>query len=234
MRFTKEDNLISRRLAKEAISIDPEYGMAYFLLAATHMVDVWLQATKSPRRSMGKAIELARKAVTLDGAASHGLLGWLYAMAKQHDKAIAECQQAVDLDPNSAGAHTWYGMVLNSTGRFEEAAHELEQAMRLDPFSPGWRLRSLGGAYSATGRHEEAIATCKKAVQKAPNDLLSHLFLAKAYSVAGRMEEAQTEAAEILRINPKFSLEYFAKQLTLKNQADRDRLINALRKAGPK
>jgi adenylate cyclase len=232
MRFTKEDILISRRLTEEAISIDPEYGQAYSLLATTHMVDVWLRTTKSPKQSLGKAIELARKAITLGAAGSHGLLGWLYAMTRQHDKAIAECQQAVDLDPNSAVAHAWYGMVLNSTGRFEEAIHEFEQAVRLDPFSPSWVLRSLGGAYSRAGRHEEAIATCKKAVQKAPNDLLSRLFLIRVYSGAGRMEEAQTESTEVLRINPKFSLEYFAKQMTVKNQDQRDRFIEALRKAG--
>ncbi len=233
-RFTKEDILISRRLTEEAISIDPEYGQAYSLLATTHMVDVWLRTTKSPKQSLGKAIELARKAIALGAAGSHGLLGWLYAMARQHDKAIAECQQAVDLDPNSASAHAWYGMVLNSTGRFEEAVHEFEQAVRLDPFSPSWVLRSFGSAYSNTGRYEEAIATFKKAVQKAPNDLLSHLFLASAYCQAGRMEEAQTEAAEVLRIDPKFSLEYFAKQLTFKDQDRRDRFKEALRKAGLK
>jgi hypothetical protein len=46
------------------------------------------------------------------------------------------------------------------------------------------------------------------------------------------MEEAQTEAAEVLRIDPKFSLKYFAKQMTVKNQGQRDRFIEALRKAG--
>jgi adenylate cyclase len=234
MRFTKEDNLISRRLAEEAISIDSEYGGAYNLLAATHMLDVWLRATKSPKQSLGKAIELARKAVILDGASAHGMLGWLYNMTKQHDKAIAECQRAVDLDPNSAVARAWYGHVLRSVGRCEDSVHELEHAVRQNPFTDAWILRSLGGAYACTGRSEEAILTFKKALQKAPNDLLSHLLLAATYSRAGRMEEAQTEAAEVLRINPKFSLEYFAKRMTLKNQDDKDRVIDTLRKAGLK
>ena len=234
MRFTKEDNLISRRLAEEAISIDPEYGRVYTLLAATHMLDVWLKATKSPKQSLGKAIELARKAVTFDGASAHGMLGWLYNMTKQHEKAIDECQKAVDLDPNSAGARAYYGHVLRSVGRCEESIHELEQAVRLNPFPATWILRSLGGAYSSTERYEEAILTFKKALQKAPNDQLSHLLLAAAYSFAGRLEEAQSEAAEVLRINPKFSLEYFAKTMTLKNKADRERVIDALRKAGLK
>jgi hypothetical protein len=49
-----------------------------------------------------------------------------------------------------------------------------------------------------------------------------------------RNEEARIEAAEVLRINPKFSLEGFAKSVTYKNQEDVERTISALRKAGLK
>ncbi|MFO7737009.1 MAG: tetratricopeptide repeat protein [Desulfatiglandaceae bacterium] len=231
MRMTKEDNVISRRLAEEAISIDPDYGVAYALLGATHMLDAWLQATDSPKRSIGKAIELEQKAIAL-GANAHDLVGFLYLTIRQHDKAIAECRKAVNLNPSSSTARTFYGLALGSSGRFEEAVLELEQGVRLDPFSSSFSLRSLGNAYSFLGRHEEAISVSKKAVQRAPNDLISHLILTRAYSMAGRMEEARAGAAEILRINPKFSLESYSKTLNFKNQADDDRAIEALRKAG--
>jgi TolB-like protein/Tfp pilus assembly protein PilF len=231
MRMTKEDNVVSRRLAEEAISLDPEYGTAYALLGATHMLDAWLQATESPKRSIGKAIELERKAISL-GANAHDLLGFLYLTIRQHDKAVAECQKAVNLNPSSSTARTFYGLALGSSGRFEEAVLELEQGVRLDPFSSSFTLRSLGNAYSFLGRHEEAISMCKKAIKRAPNDLISHLILTRAYSMAGRMEEARAGAAEILKINPKFSLESYAKTLNFKNQADKDRAIEALRKAG--
>jgi len=52
--------------------------------------------------------------------------------------------------------------------------------------------------------------------------------------LAGREDEARTQAAELLRIDPKFSLERFAKTLTYKNQTEIDRYIGALRKAGLK
>jgi hypothetical protein len=50
----------------------------------------------------------------------------------------------------------------------------------------------------------------------------------------GREEEAITEAAEILRIKPNFSLDFFNKTSALKDQSDKDRVIDALRKAGLK
>ena len=52
--------------------------------------------------------------------------------------------------------------------------------------------------------------------------------------MAGQEQEARAAAAEVLKINPKFSLEQYAKTLYFKNQADKERTIEALRKAGLK
>jgi hypothetical protein len=58
--------------------------------------------------------------------------------------------------------------------------------------------------------------------------------MAATYSLAGREEEARAAAAEVLRLNPKFSLEHLAKIAPYKNQADLEKFINPLRKAGLK
>jgi adenylate cyclase len=64
---------------------------------------------------------------------------------------------------------------------------------------------------------------------------MSHLFLAATYSKMGREEEARAEAAEVLRINPKFSLDSYAKRLPPpRDKSRRDAYINDLRKAGLK
>jgi tetratricopeptide (TPR) repeat protein len=84
------------------------------------------------------------------------------------------------------------------------------------------------------GHYNEAIPWCEKAVHRGPNSLFARLFLAAAYSRAGRDEEARIEAAEVLRINPQFSLEKFAKSVTYKKQEDVERTVSALRKAGLK
>ncbi|MBW1824151.1 MAG: tetratricopeptide repeat protein, partial [Deltaproteobacteria bacterium] len=230
-KFTKEGNHTARRLVEEAISKDPENGMAYTLLGATHMLDVHLQTTDSPKKSLDKAIELQQKAIAL-GAYAHHVLGFIYSNKKLFDKAIAECQQAVELGPNYALARTFYGLVLIKTGRFEEAVNELEQGLRLDPFASSFTLRSLALAYNNSGRSEDAIAMCKKATQKAPNDLIARIICIQAYSSAGRQEEAEKEATEVLRINPKFHLKSYEKRAAYKNKADTDRMITVLRKAG--
>jgi TolB-like protein/Tfp pilus assembly protein PilF len=231
MRFTKDDNLISRDLTQEAISIDPGYGEAYVLLAATYMLETYFGSDKSPKELMGQAIGNAKKAVELETVGGHAILGWLYSLIGQIDKALTECKIAVDLAPNSASARTWYGAVLTKAGQYDMAVQELEQALRRDPMAGTWVLRFLGCAYSLNDRHGDAISTLKKAIQKAPKDYLSRLLLTRAYVFAGRSDEAQAEAAEVLRINPDFSLEKHAKRFKAK---DTELTINALRQAGLK
>jgi adenylate cyclase len=119
-------------------------------------------------------------------------------------------------------------------GRSEEAVRYAEQALRLNPYPPSWYIRQLGQSYFFAGRYEEAIAAHRKSLNVSPNDLLTHIALTTAYSWAGRHEEALAQAAEILRINPNFSVEERAKFMPCKNQADLDRYLDGLRKAGLK
>ena len=84
------------------------------------------------------------------------------------------------------------------------------------------------------GRFEEAVAAHKEALRRAPNYLRAHIGLAATYSMMGREKEARADAEEVLRINPKFSLDNYAKILPYKDQSQTDKIVNALRKAGLK
>ena len=65
--------------------------------------------------------------------------------------------------------------------------------------------------------------------------MYGHIGLTASYSLAGRMEEARAQAAEVLKINPDYSLKDIAKNGYYSFQkADKERFINALRKAGLK
>jgi tetratricopeptide (TPR) repeat protein len=91
----------------------------------------------------------------------------------------------------------------------------------------------MGLAYSMTGQHQEAISACEKAVRLAPNSLYTQVSLTMAYGMSGREAEARHQAAEVLTVDPKFSVDAFAKRaLTYKKQEDRS--IDDLRKAGLK
>ena len=78
------------------------------------------------------------------------------------------------------------------------------------------------------------MSAYKKAIQIAPDNFLAHLHLALTYDLMGREREARAEAAEVLRINPKFSLDDYAKNAVFKDPSARDRFVGALHKAGLK
>jgi len=235
LRFNKEDTIRARQLAEQAIKLDPGYALAHAWLGFIYNMDVWY-SSKSVKESLARAFELSQKALDMDESLSfpHVTLGSIYLLQRQHDKAIAEYEQALALEPNSASNIAFLGRVLYYSGRPEEAIVMFKKALRLNPFPESWYLYSLGNAYSLMGQYEEAIAACKKAIRVEPKNLWPHMILAQAYSSLGRNEEARSEAAEVLRIQPNFSVEYIGKTLPFKNPADRDRFVEALRKAGLK
>jgi len=235
-RFNIEGNNLARRMGEEALAMCPESSSAYYLLAVTHMMDYWLGSGKSSRESLEKAIELAQKAISLEDAyaQAHGLLSFLYSIKREHEKALAEGERAVSLDPNGADVHAWYASSLNFAGRPEEAIPLLQKAIRINPLCPTHYFMYLGNALRMTGRFEEAVSAYKKALQRAADNITAHIGLLATYSMMGREKEARAEAAEVLMINPKFTMDYYVKNLPYKDQSVTESLADACRKAGLK
>jgi adenylate cyclase len=232
--FNIESNATARRLGEEAIALDPEFGAAYTLLASTHFMDVHLGSSKSPRESLGQATKLLQKVIALDENYSdaHALLGHVYALQRQYEKAIAEGEQAVALNPNSDTALVWLAITMRYVGRPEEAIALHKKAMRLCPFPPAYYYLNLGNAYATAERYKEAITEYKKALHLRSNDVFSFIGLAICHSLLGEEEEARAAVAELLTINPNMSIKGHTKIQPYKDQALKERWRDALLKAG--
>jgi adenylate cyclase len=161
------------------------------------------------------------------------ILGYLYALKGDYDKAIEVGEQAIAMIPNGADAYAWLAMSLNVAGRPEEAPPLFQKAMRLNPLPPAFYYLNCGNSYRVMGRFEEALTLYKKAIQLTPNNAMAHMNLAATYGLMGREEEARAAAAALLRINPKFSVEY-AIQIFPVQASYIDQLAHGLRKAGLK
>jgi len=104
--------------------------------------------------------------------------------------------------------------------------------LRLEPIPPDNYVQQLALVYFQTGDCKEAIAACDKGLKRDPDHLVSRIIMAAVYGSCGRETEARKEATEVLRINPKFTVESFMKVIPYKNPSDRDRVAQGLRKAG--
>jgi adenylate cyclase len=236
--FTKESQGLARKLAEEAIALDPGYALAYSYaaLAIAHEVSVGTYTT--PREALERGMKLVQKAVALDDSLAHPhvILGKYYIILNQdYEKGIAETERAVILEPNSVDAYMQLGVNIAWAGRPAEAIPILQKAIRLSPIPPHLCLHALAMCFLRTGEVEESIALFRKILQKEPNQLNSQLGLVLALTQAGKEDEARAEATKVLRIDPQFSLERYAKTFDrYKDRSVPDKIISALRKAGLK
>jgi adenylate cyclase len=235
--YNPQNLAMARQLAEEAIALDPKYAMAYSMLGAVLVSEVSLGEYKDPKEVLARARKYGEKGVALDGSLSyaHSALSWVLTMNGDNDRAVAEAQLGVDLDPNSAQANHTLGSALAYAGQPEQAIPYLKKALRLSPVPFTMTLSQLSGVYRRLGRYEEAIAVLKEMTQREPDALWGHLILTATYMLVGRESEARAEAAEVLRINPNFSLEQFENSTPEKDRARvRANMIEPLRKAGLK
>jgi len=232
-RRTKEDSAQGKILAQEAISLDPGYGAAYLLLARVYLDDIWFYQTKFKEKTLETVENLVDKSVSLSGqdATAHQILGSVHYLRRNYDKAITECQKALDLSPNSAEANYWYGHSLRYAGRFDEAIINYKKAIRLNPVTPPNYLNNLAWAYAHSEQHQEAISLWKKVIEQYPDYFFAFLGLAMVYQLSGNEIQAREAAAEVIRLNPKLTISKLRKGPATKN-IDRERGLEALHKAG--
>jgi tetratricopeptide (TPR) repeat protein len=161
-------------------------------------------------------------------------LGYIHLSQQQYEQALAEMERAVAIDPNEAWSYAAQADVLSRMGRSEDALAAAAQALRLKCIIKDWHLASVGAAYAVAGHYEEARDPLQRFLSRYPNLLPTSLMLAAVYSELGQTAEAQKEAAEVLRLNPNFSLEVHKQRMPIKDPAVLERHIAALRKAGLK
>jgi adenylate cyclase len=233
-RGTKQDNTRARQLYEEAIKLDAGFVSVYAALGWTYFWDARFGWSESKTKSLDLAFDLAQKAILLDDNLEDGhlLLAAIYLLRQEWEEAVSEAQRAVALNPNGADAYSVSAGIVSCVGKWEEGILYAQKAIRLNPFPPVHYFHWLGRAYFMMAQYEKAIETWKKVQHINPDYLPAHAFLAACYISLGQKKEASAAAREVLRIDPTFSIESYAKTLPYKNEEDIDRYISALQKAG--
>ena len=229
-----KDNAQAKRLAEELTTMDPDWSNGFTLLARAHYMDVVLGSTTSPKESLAKALELAQKAVAMDESSptNYDTLGYVFSLMGEHERALVEFEKGSTLCPSCSDSYMYTGYTQYCLDETDKAIASLQTAMRLNPYPPPYYYLHMGNAYRHVGRYEEAVSWYKKSLQISPNIQMAYAGLATSYSLLGREEQARSAAQELLRVNPKFTVEAWAKTMPYKNQEKLARFADALRKAG--
>jgi TolB-like protein/Tfp pilus assembly protein PilF len=235
LRYTKDGNSRARKLFEEVIALDPSYARGYSGLAINYAAEVWLGMSQNPKDSLSRAVEFAEKAVSLDesDATAQAVLAYLFAMTRQYDKAISQALRALVLDPNSYSVINNCGLALAYSGKHEEALPLLEKAARLNPsIAQSFVMSSM--AYRIVGRYEDAFQQAKKAMERNLKSQLAQIALTATSILTNREGDARAAAAEVLKINPAFSVEQYGRTLPFMDTRQVELMTEALRKAGLK
>ena len=220
---------------KEASSRNPNFIAAHNNLAWSYWWH-WVSQQSPPAQTLEPALAAVQRALALNDSYhwSHTLLGYLSLYQQQYEQALAEMERAVALAPTVAESYAALAEVLSCVGRTEDALEAAAQALRLKPEVADIYLAGVGTAYAVAGRYQEARAPLQRHLSHYPNILHIHLMLAVVYSELGQAAEARAEVAEVLRLNPHFSLEVHKQRMPIKDPVVLERHIAALRKAGLK
>ena len=187
---------------QQAADKDPNYALAYSGIADTCAL-FSVYGAGAPQEYLPRAKAAAEKAVELDDslAEAHASLGLVYHSYFRGAESAREFDRSIQLDPNYATAHHWYGrLTLVMQGKLDHALVEVKRAYELDPVSPIIHT-DVGGVYLMARRYDEAIEQLRGTVQMDPEFYWAHRFLGMALDLKGDTTGALAEFTKAFQLN---------------------------------
>ena len=234
-RVTRQDNVVAQALLEKAIKIDPSYGQALGVLATSHSFGAHM-GWETMAQAMPIAERAALSAIHADSEDpwAHLALACVYLFSRRFDDGLAEFELALRLNPNFSLARGYYGVALAYCGRWEEGDRNARHALRLSPRDPFAAIYCGVASYCQfVGRnYDEAVRLARQSVRLRADFVGGHRVLTAA-AASGGFDEAAAEALkELKRVQPEVSLEWIAKEMPFKHEAERQAYVEGFRLAG--
>jgi len=209
-RRTSVDLGDAEQFFQKAITLDPEFALAYVGLADTLGLQIDYggipasDALARARTAVARALELDPY---LPEAATSS--AWLAFQSGEFAEAETEFRRAVELNPNYATAYHWASRLFGVEGRFEEALRYAEKAVALDPLSVIINVNH-GMSLERVARFRDALAAYRRAIEIEPIMPNAYLRIGALHEFAyGRLDLAMPwfkRAEEIDAGNPDYSM----------------------------
>ena len=186
----------------QAIAKDPNYALAYVGLADSYLL-LGNYGAAAPRDSLPQAKAAVQEALKLDSnlAEAHASSGALAQQGFDLERAIKEYERAIELSPNYATAHHWFGDgPLMALARTEHSIAEGKRSVELDPLSL-INNADFGWDYFNARRYDEAITQLRKTIEMDSHFYLAHYYLGEALQLKGKLSEAIGEYRTAVELN---------------------------------
>jgi TolB-like protein/Flp pilus assembly protein TadD len=187
---------------QQAVDKDPDYALAYTGIADTCAL-FSVYGAGAPQEYLPRAKAAAEKALALDDslAEAHASMGLVFYSYFEGAQSVKEFKRAVELNPNYATAHHWYGrLTLVMLGQLDHAMAEVKRAYELDPVSSIIHS-DLGGVNYMARRYDEAIKQLRSTVEIDPEFYFAHRYLGMALELKGDTGRAIAEYKKALELN---------------------------------
>ena len=234
-RVTRQDNVVAQALLEKATVIDPNYGQALGVLAASQTFSAHM-GWADMAAVVPTAERAALAAIRADGEDpwAHYALGNVYLFTRRFDDSLAEFELALQLNPNFSLAQGYYGLALAYCGRWQEADLAARRALRLSPRDPFSAIYCGIAAYSQYVGHnyDEAMRLARESIRLRNDFVGGHRVLTAAAGMAGQNEVAKAALLELRRAQPNICIDWIVNQMPFKRDVDRAHYVEGFRRAG--
>jgi adenylate cyclase len=230
-RSQRDANAEAQLLLDRAIALDPNYAHAHAWKACV-LGQTWVYGWCADRdATFQRVADELQIALALDDNDSdvHRILAAVNLTRDDHDKAAYHQERAIALNPNYDLIVVQQGEFLTWLGRPEEGIDWIRKAMRLNPYHPERFWNHLGRALYCAERFAEAAEAFARITRP---DHTHHAFLAAIFAQMGNTVAAAAHAAEVVKLEPTFSVASYLATQHYKQEADRERHEAGLLKAG--
>jgi TolB-like protein/Flp pilus assembly protein TadD len=230
---TRENISEAISMYRKAIELDPSFSRAYGAIAVATTFQYRRGFTDTPLETMNLALELAKKAVTMDSNIPqvYWSLGYVHLFRKEYDKAVQAVQKAIEISPNYADAYGLLSLIYNHQGNSSGAISSITKGMKLNPYYSYDYPYNLGRAQYLAGRYQEAIDNLTIALEKNETAPTPRIYLIASYVKAGMIDDAEWEAEQLQTQNPEMTISQLRRTSAQKDTL-MDELTIDLRRAG--
>ena len=229
----------ARSLFEQALALDPDnvWALVGVAIVDTVVATTFLSDDRATRLAAAEAAVTKALSLAPESAVAHLCLGIVQIRTNRVPQGVRQCERALQLDRNLAGAHAAIGSAKLHLGQAEDTEAHIQEALRLSPqdkLSYVWCM-TAGMAKLYLRREEEAVTWLQRSIEINRSFPTSHFVLAAALAHLARLPEGRSALRAGLAINPTFTISKVRANAPSDNPiavAGREHFISGLRKAG--